>query len=105
MPKLDTIDRSTGLAAKAGEDAELRVLSRSVVSDSATPWTVAHQAPLHGIAQARVGCHSLLQGIFPVQEWNLCLLHWPDSLPLSHLGSPKLMWSGCQMEQCFFLKH
>ena len=26
-----------------------------------------------------VGCHALLQGIFPTQEWNLCLyclLHW-----------------------------
>ena len=31
------------------------MLSRSVVSDSATPWTVAHQAPLSiGILQARV---------------------------------------------------
>ena len=31
------------------------VLSRSVVSDCATPWTVAHQAPLStGILQARI---------------------------------------------------
>ena len=31
------------------------VLSRSVVSDSATPWTVAHQAPLSmGILQVRI---------------------------------------------------
>ena len=37
MPKLDTIDRSIGLAAKAGEGADLRVLSRSVVSDSLQP--------------------------------------------------------------------
>ena len=33
-----------------------------------------------------VGCHFLLQGIFPTQGWNLwllCLLHWQaDSLPL-----------------------
>ena len=33
-----------------------------------------------------VGCHALLQGIFPTQRWNLCrlrLLHWQmDSLPL-----------------------
>ena len=38
----------------------------------------------------RVGCHYLLQGIFPTQGWNLpllCLLHWQaGSLPLSHLG-------------------
>ena len=36
-----------------------------------------------------VGCQSLLQGIFPTQGLNLCLLHWQaDSLPLNHLGSP-----------------
>ena len=34
-----------------------------------------------------VGCHSLLQGIFPDQGWDLCLLHWQaDSLPPSHQG-------------------
>ena len=31
------------------------VISRSVVSDSATPWTIAHQAPLSvGILQTRI---------------------------------------------------
>ena len=39
-----------------------------------------------------VGCHFLLQRIFPTQGWNPCLLRllqWQtDSLPLSHLGSP-----------------
>ena len=25
--------------------------------------------------KAGVGCHALLQGIFPTQGWNLCLLH------------------------------
>ena len=56
------------------------------------PWTVAHQAPLSvGFASknAGVGCHFLLQGIFPNQGLNPCLLHWQaDSLPLSHQGSP-----------------
>ena len=34
--------------------------------------------------------HFLLQGIFPTQGSNLCLLPWQvDSLQLSHLGSPK----------------
>ena len=34
-------------------------------------------------------CHFLLQGIFPTQGLNLCLLHWQaDSLLLSHWGSP-----------------
>ena len=38
----------------------------------------------------RVGCHFLLQGIFPTQESNLhlvCLLHWQESsLPLAPPG-------------------
>ena len=34
--------------------------------------------------------HFLLQGIFPTQGSNPCLLHWQaDSLPLSHLESPR----------------
>ena len=36
-----------------------------------------------------VGCHFLLQGIFPTQGSNPHLLHWQaDSLPMSHLGIP-----------------
>ena len=32
-----------------------------------------------------VDCHFLLQGIFPTQGSNVCLLHWQvDSLPLTH---------------------
>jgi len=39
-----------------------------------------------------VGCHSLLQGIFPAQKLNLSLPHWQvDSLPWCHLGSPFFM--------------
>ena len=35
-----------------------------------------------------VGCCFHLQGIFPIQESNLSLLHWQvDFLPLSHQGS------------------
>ena len=41
-----------------------------------------------------VGCHFLLQGICPTQGLNLHLLGLPqwqeDSLPLPHLGSPKV---------------
>ena len=38
-----------------------------------------------------VVCHFLLQGIFPTQGLNLCLLHWQvDSLQLSYQGSPGL---------------
>ena len=51
------------------------------MSDSfVTPWTVALQAPLSmGIFPGKnsgVGCHFLLQGIFPTQGLNLHLLHW-----------------------------
>ena len=35
-----------------------------------------------------VGCHALLQGIFPTQGWNQHLLHYKQILyPASHLGS------------------
>ena len=59
----------------------------------ATPWTVAHQAFVSG-KNTGVGCHFLLQGIFPTQGSNLqvqCLLHWEtDSIrqpPGSQLSS------------------
>ena len=59
-----------------------------------TPWTVAYQAlcPWYFPGKkAGVGSPSLLQGIFPTEGPNPCLLHllhWPvGSLPLSHLGS------------------
>ena len=49
------------------------------------PWDFAGK-------KTGVGCHFLLQGIFPTKELNLsllCLLHWhADSLPLHHLLSP-----------------
>ena len=63
----------------------------SVCSDSATPWTVAGQAPLSmGFCRQDYwsGCHFLLQGIFLIQGWNPQLLCWQaDSAPLSRLGS------------------
>ena len=54
--------------------------------------SVAQQAPLSmGFPrqESGVGCHFLLQEIFPTQGSNLHLLHWQDSFLLSHLGSPK----------------
>ena len=45
----------------------------------ATLWTVAYQVPLFmGFFRKNtgVGCHSLLQGIFPTQGSNLGLLNW-----------------------------
>ena len=66
----------------------------SVVSDSATPWTVARQAPLPWDSPGKntgVGHHTLLQGTFLTQGSNLHLLRLlhgqADSLPLHHLDS------------------
>ena len=57
-----------------------------------TPWTVAGQTPLSmGFPPGKitgVGCHFLLQGIFPTQRLNPCLLigrrilyHWATREP------------------------
>ena len=61
------------------------------------PWTVALQAPLPWNFPGKntgVGCLFLLQGTFPTQGSNpclLCLLHLQvDSLPLSQPGSPSV---------------
>ena len=53
--------------ARDEDSPNICVFSHSVMSDFATPWTVAHQTPLHGSPgkNTGVGCHSLLQGIFP----------------------------------------
>ena len=71
----------------------------SVVSDSATPWTAACQAPLSVGSPGRntgVGCLALLQGLFPTQGSTLhllCLLCWRvlavvGSLPLAPPAKP-----------------
>ena len=45
---------------------------------------------VHGILQAGVDCHSLLQGIFWIQGLNLSLLHCRQILNcLSHLVRPQ----------------
>ena len=52
---------------------------------------------VHGILQAGVGCHALLQGIFPTQGSNSrlsCLLHCrAGSLPLAPPGKPSVYYS------------
>ena len=55
-----------------------------------------------------VGCHFLLQGIFPTQGSNLGLLHCRQTLyPLSHQGSPEnSLWKAvenCPMISCRIL--
>ena len=57
------------------------------------PWTVAARAlcPWNSPGKnTAVGCHSLLQGLFPTQELNPGLLHCRQLLyHLNHQGSPK----------------
>ena len=77
------------------------MLSHSVVSNSFRPyglWPARLLCPWDSPGtNTGVGCHSLLQGIFPTQGWNSCFLHllqWQaDSLPLKNsgklLGSPE----------------
>ena len=68
-------------------------VNHSVVSDAATPWTVARQAPLSMNSSGkstRVGCHALL----PTQELNpgrlhcrwilYCLSYWESSPTPTH---------------------
>ena len=64
------------------------------MSDSATLWTVVHQAPLsmgqeHWVFLPVVGCCALLQGIFLTQGLNL---RWQmDCLPPVPPGSPSFL--------------
>ena len=67
----------------------------STVSDSLQPpWTVTRQAPLSrrlSRKNTEVGCHALLQGIFPTQGSNPGLLHCGQILyHLSPQGSPQV---------------
>ena len=71
-------------------------------SPSATPWSVTHQAPCPWDSPSKstgVGCHSLLQKIFPIQGSNPGLLHcrqiffslsWEDPLARAWQPTPVL---------------
>ena len=68
-------------------------LSGLAVSDSAAPWSLAHQAPLSVEFPGKntvAGCLLLLLRIFLTQGSNLgllWLLHWQvTSLPLCYMG-------------------
>ena len=71
--------------------------SHSVMSDSVTPWTIAHQDPLLWDFPGKntgLGCHFFLQDVFPIQGLNLSLLHWQaDSSPLSTREGPMILCS------------
>ena len=91
MPPTDAANPLLGLEMPGGTRLQSHacMLGCSVVSDSVILWPGIHQAPLsiHG-RKTGVGCPSLLQGIFPTQGLNPCLLHGQeDSLLLSPEGS------------------
>ena len=72
------------------------VLSRSVVSDSLQPQGMQSSRLLWPWGFSRreysVGCHVLLQGIFPTQGSNPVLPHYRWILyHLSHQGSPRIL--------------
>ena len=75
------------------------LLGRSVMSDSCNPTDYIACQTCLSMEFPRQECWSsfLFQGIFPTQGSNphlLHLLHWQaDSLPLVHLGSPRLILS------------
>ena len=60
------------------DSLKVKVKSLSRFRLFVTPWTVAHQAPSSmgfSSKSTGVGCHFLLQGIFPTQGSNPGLLH------------------------------
>ena len=71
--------------------------SRSVVSDSLRPRGLSPTRLLRPWdspgKNTGVGCHFLLQGVFPTQGSNSGLPHCSQMLwPLSHQGSPPVSW-------------
>ena len=66
------------LSGSSSSSSSLCVLGR--VRLFATPWTVAHQAPLSMASiqskNTGGGCHFLFLGLFLTQGLNPCLLHW-----------------------------
>ena len=103
------ISRRTGECAGCSGQRPLRQAEatdephvQNLESSSKTDARVRDSLALHGLQPARLlcpwdfpgknigmGCHFLLQGIFPTQRHLLHLPHWQTgSLPLSHLGSP-----------------
>ena len=79
------------LESKPKKERKKERQSLSRVRLFATPWTVVYQALLsmgYSRLNIRVGCHFLLQGIFPTQGLNLGLPHCRQMLyHLSHQGS------------------
>ena len=90
--------KQIGKVKKFDKRALHEVKSLSRVRLFATPWTVAYRPWDSPGRNTAVGCHFFLQGIFPTQGSNLCLLcllhcRW-ILYPLNHLISvfDQLKW-------------
>ena len=94
-------------AAKTLRCILLLLLSLFKLSDSVSLRTAAHQAPLSleftKQEYTGVGCHALLQGIFPTQIKSMFPALQADSLPLSHKGSPIEVHMSFQISLSFSL--
>ena len=83
------------------------MLSCSVMSYSATPWTVASPgSSVYGDSPSKntgVGCHFLLQCIFPTQGSNLHLQHLPHWQADSFTTTTALPWEpwDCALNAAF----
>ena len=99
------------LASQRLRKAEPSVCARSVVSDSLRPrglqpaslfcpWGYPHK-------NTGVGCHFLLQGIFPTQRLNPCLLSLlhlqTGSLPLAPPGKPNSLYRYVYTHMCIYI--
>ena len=66
----------TSLGIVGQESMDQLCCCLAVSGSFATPWTVAHQSPPHGIFLGKitgVGCYFLFPGVFLTQGLNLCL--------------------------------
>ena len=75
---------------------------------TATPWTIALKAPLCPWTfpgkNTGVGCHFLPRGPSWPRDWTASPSLQADSLPLSHQGSPYLVyWSPTLFSQVFLI--
>ena len=81
----------------------MQVQLLSCVQLFATPW-ILYPCDFPS-KNAGVGCHSLLQGIFPTLHSKQCLLHCQvDSLPLSHLRSPQVRVCVCMLNRFSYVQ-
>ena len=90
----ETCRAHIGSTHQNAKGVKVKVKSLGRVQLFATPWTVAHEAPPSMRFSGKntgLGCHFLLQGIFPTKGLNPGLPHCRQTLyHLSHQGSPGL---------------